>query len=141
MSEVFKLENVELYWPFLYERNQLSNKFQVDLSNLTDEQIEKIEASGVSLRNKQDDRNAFVTCKSSKYEITPYNKNGEVIPAEVKVGNGSRANLMVKPYAWKSPTGQKGISLGIVKMVITDLNEYTGGGVDVSDLVESEDTL
>ena len=64
-----------------------------------------------------------------------------MIPAETKVGNGSRANLMVKPYGWKSPTGQKGISLGIVKMVVTDLQEYTGGGVDVSDLVESSDTL
>jgi len=141
MSEVFKLENVELYWPFLYERNQLSNKFQVDLANLTDDQIAKIEESGVSIRNKQDERNAFVTCKSSKYEIKPYDKNGDVIPAETKVGNGSRANLMVKPYGWKSPTGQKGISLGIVKMVVTDLQEYTGGGVDVSDLVESSDTL
>ena len=42
MSEVFKLENVELYWPFLYERNQLSGKFQVDLSNLTDDQIDAL---------------------------------------------------------------------------------------------------
>jgi len=137
MSEVFKLENVELYWPFLYERNQLSSKYQVDLSNLTDEQVEKIEATGVNIRNKQDERNAFVTCKSAKYEITPYDKSGEVIPSTVKVGNGSRANLMVKPYSWKSPTGQKGVSLGIVKMVVTDLNEYTGG-TDVSDLVEEE---
>lgn len=140
MSEVFKLENVELYWPFLYERNQLSQKFQVDLSNLTDDQIAKIEEAGVQIRNKQDERNAFVTCKSSKYEIKPYDKNGDVIPADVKVGNGSKANLMVKPYGWKSPTGQKGISLGIVKMVVTDLNEYKSDGVDVSELVD-EDTL
>jgi len=47
---------------------------------------------------------------------------------------------MVKPYGWKSPTGQKGISLGIVKMVVTDLNEYKQEAVDVSDLV-NEDTL
>ena len=139
MSEVFKLENVELYWPFLYERNGLSGKYQVDLSNLTDEQISKIEDAGVDVRTKQDERNTFVTCKSANYEITPYDKNGEVIPADVKVGNGSRANIMVKPYSWKSPTGQKGISLGIVKMVVTDLNEYKAS-VDVSELV-SEDTL
>ena len=140
MSEVFKLENVELYWPFLYERNQLSNKFQVDLSNLTDDQVAQIEDAGVQIRNKQDERNAFVTCKSSMYEIKPYDKNGDVIPATVKVGNGSKANLMVKPYGWKSPTGQKGISLGIVKMVVTDLKEYKQEAVDVSDLV-NEDTL
>jgi hypothetical protein len=34
MSTIFKLENVELMWPFLYERNKLSGKYQVDVINL-----------------------------------------------------------------------------------------------------------
>lgn len=135
MSEVFKLENVELFWPQLYERNKLSGKYQVDLANLTDDQISKIEETGVNVRNKDDERGNFVTCKSSNYEITPYDKNGEVIPATIKVGNNSRANLMVKPYSWKSPTGQSGISLGIVKLVVTDLVKY-----EAPDVV-AEDTL
>jgi hypothetical protein len=125
MSEVFKLTDVELFWPQLYERNKLSGKFQVDLSNLTADQIEAIEKNGVTVRSKEDERNFFVTCKSKNYEIKPYDKNGDVITPDVKVGNGSRANVMVKPYSWKSPTGQSGISLSIVKLVVTDLNEYT----------------
>jgi len=123
MSDVFKLENVELKWPFLYERNKLSGKYQVDLVNLDPSQVEAIEKTGVTVKQKED-KGFYVTCKSKNYEITPYDKNGDVITADIKVGNGSRANLMVKPYSWKSPTGQSGMSLGISKLVITDLNKY-----------------
>jgi hypothetical protein len=123
MSGLIKLENVELFWPNLFEVNKLSNKYQVDLSNLSEDQIEQIESTGVQIKSKEDDRGFFVTCKS-KYEITPYDKNGEAISRNVLVGNGSRATIMAKPYSWKSPTGQTGISLGIVKLVVTDLNQY-----------------
>jgi hypothetical protein len=127
MSGVFKLSNVELYWPHLYERNKLSGKFQVDLCNLSPEHIEAIEQSGVSIKSndeKKPEQGFFVTCKSSKYEIKPYDKSGDVIGPEVLVGNGSRADVMVKPYSWTNPTGMKGMSLGIVKLVVTDLHEY-----------------
>jgi hypothetical protein len=123
MSGLIKLENVELFWPNLFDVNKLSNKYQVDLSNLSEDQIEQIESTGVQIKSKEDERGFFVTCKS-KYEITPYDKNGEAISRNVLVGNGSRATIMAKPYSWKSPTGQTGISLGIVKLVVTDLNQY-----------------
>lgn len=137
MSEVFKLENVELMWPFLYERNKLSGKFQVDLVNLNEEQVEAIEKTGVQVRSdaNKPEKGFFITCKSKNYEITPYDKAGEVIGADIKVGNGSRANIMAKPYSWKSPTGQSGMSLGIAKLVVTDLNAYT------PEAVEEEETL
>ena len=137
MSEVFKLENVELMWPFLYGRNKLSGKYQVDVVNLTAEQVEAIEKAGVNVRQdaNKPEKGFFVTCKSSNYEITPYDKNGEVIPSSIKVGNGSRASIMAKPYDWKSPTGQKGMSLGVAKLVVTDLNAYT------PEPAEAEDTL
>ena len=133
MSELIKLTGVELMWPFLYERNKLSGKFQVDVVNLSDEQVTMIEESGASVRNKNDEKGNFITCKSTNYEITPYDKNGDVIPADVKVGNGSKANILLKPYSWKSPTGQKGMSLGVAKLVVTELNEYVA-----PDMVEEE---
>jgi len=138
MSEVFKLESVELMWQFLYERNKLSNKFQVDLVNLSGDQVEAIEKTGVSVRQdaNKPEKGFFVTCKSTNYEITPYDSNGEVIGRDIKVGNGSKANIMVKPYSWKSPTGQSGMSLGIAKLVVTDLNAYVP-----EEVVEEDDTL
>jgi hypothetical protein len=47
---------------------------------------------------------------------------------------------MAKPYSWKSPTGQTGISLGIVKLMVTDLNQYVPEEAKAEVTVE-EDTL
>jgi hypothetical protein len=139
MSNLIKLDNVELYWPNLFEVNKLSQKFQVDLANLSTDQIDQIETTGVQIKSKDDERGFFVTCKS-KYEITPYDKNGEAISRNVLVGNGSRATIMAKPYSWKSPTGQTGISLGIVKLMVTELNQYVPEETKAEVTVE-EDTL
>ncbi len=123
MSEVFKFEDIELYWPSLYTVNPTSNKFQVDLVNLNAKQVEKLEGLGVEVKSKDDERGFFITCKSN-YEIVPYDSNGDALERNIKVGNGSRASVMVKPYAWKGPTGNKGVSIGISKLVITDLKKY-----------------
>jgi|TARA_S200002703_G_C3772204_1_gene237742 hypothetical protein len=138
MSEVFKLDDVELMWPFLYERNKLSGKYQVDLVNLSDDQVELIEKTGVSVRQKED-KGFYITCKSKNYEITPYDKNGDIIASDIKVGNGSKATIMLKPYSWKSPTGTSGMSMGISKLVVTDLNAYTPE--PVNEVSEDEETL
>ena len=123
MSEVFKIQDIELYWPSLFEINPTSKKYQVDLVNLNPNQVEKLESLGVEVRTKDDDRGFFVTCKSN-YEISTYTTSGENFPRNVKVGNGSRGTVMVSPYSWKGPTGNKGVSLGVKKLIITDLNEY-----------------
>jgi len=123
MSEVFKFQDIELFWPSLYEVNPTSNKYQVDLVNLSPKQVDKLESLGIEVKSKDDERGFFVTCKS-KYEIVPYDSNGDALERNIKVGNGSRASVMVKPYAWKGPTGNKGVSLGVSKLVVTDLKKY-----------------
>lgn len=123
MSEVFKFQDIELYWPSLYAVNPTSNKFQVDLVNLNAKQVEKLESLGIEVKSKDDERGFFVTCKSN-YEIVPHDTNGDALPRDIKVGNGSRGSVMVKPYAWKGPTGNKGVSLGIAKLIVTDLKKY-----------------
>lgn len=133
MTGIFKLDNVELMWPFLYERNKLSGKFQVDLVNLAPEQVEALEKTGTKVRQKEG-KGFYITCKSSQYEIRPYDKDGNEL-SNVTIGNGTKATVMAKPYSWKSPTGQSGVSIGIAKLVITDLNEY------VRDETVEEETL
>jgi hypothetical protein len=133
MSTIFKLENVELMWPFLYERNKLSGKYQVDVINLEPEQVEAIEKTGTTVRQKEG-KGFYITCKSSQYEIRPYDKDGNELTG-VTIGNGTKATIMAKPYSWKSPTGQSGVSIGIAKLIITDLKEY------VREPVEAEETL
>jgi hypothetical protein len=128
---MFKLTNVDLYWAFLNETNQLSGKYQVDVCNLTDAQVARLEEEGIKVRTKGDDRGYFITCKSTKYPITPYDKDGNEIRA--KVANESKADVLIKPYSWKSPTGMKGTSAGISKLVVTDLKEYLADVESIGD--------
>lgn len=128
---LIKLTGVTLYWPFLNETNQLSGKYQVDVSNLNPKQVARLEEEGITIRNKGDERNHFVTMKSAKFPIRPYNPDGTEILA--KVGNNSIADVVVKPYAWKAPTGQKGVSVGIQRLIVTDLVEYDAPAGEVAD--------
>lgn len=118
-----KFTDVTLYWPNLYERNRMSGKFQVDLALLSDEQVEKLEDLGIAVRNKGNEEENFVTAKSAKYEIKPYDTSGNELK-DVVVGNGTKATVLFDTYEWKSPTGNKGTSISIKKLVITDLVEY-----------------
>ena len=125
---MFKFTNVDLFWSNLKETNQLSGKYQVDLCNLTDPQVQRLEEEGIQVRTKNDDRGYFVTSKS-RFPITPFDKNGEEIHA--KIANGSKADVLINPYDWTQPmTGKKGRSAGIAKLVITDLKEYHADGVE-----------
>jgi hypothetical protein len=125
---MFKFANVDLFWSCLKETNQLSGKYQVDLCNLNDAQVARLEEEGIVVRTKNDDRGYFVTSKSN-FPITPFTKDGQEIHA--KIANGSKADVLINPYSWTQPmTGKKGVSAGIAKLVITDLKEYHDDAVE-----------
>jgi hypothetical protein len=119
-----KFVDVTLYWPFLYEKNGLSGKYQVDIANLSDAQVEALEDMGVSVRNKGDDRDNFLTAKSASYEIKPYDKNGNELKG-ITIGNGSKATILFDTFSWKNPAGKKGVSMSIKKLIVTDVVEYS----------------
>lgn len=116
-----KFNEVTLYWAFLDEKNDLSDKYQVDLCNLNDAQVEKLEDLGLVVRNKGDDRGNFLTAKSSKYPITPYTTSGDEI--HEKVANGSKASVLFDTYEWNFKN-KTGVSMGIKKLIVTDLIPY-----------------
>jgi hypothetical protein len=132
-----KLKDVTIYWANLYDRNKMSNKFQVDLSCLSDSDVEALEDMGVAVRNKGNEQENFVTAKSAKYEIRPYDTKGTELK-DVKIGNGSKADVLVSTYEWKSPAGKKGVSVSIKKLIITDLLEYVP---DMAGEAEEEEVL
>ncbi len=116
-----KFNDVTLYWAFLTEKNDLSDKYQVDLCNLNDAQVEKLEDLGLVVRNKGDDRGNFITAKSSRYPITPYTTSGDEI--HDKVANGSKASVLFDTYEWNFKN-KTGVSMGIKKLIVTDLIAY-----------------
>ena len=112
--------NADLFWANLAQVNEMSGKYQVDLSNLSDSAVEALEERGITVSNKQDERGNFVTAKS-KNPIRAYNTPGDELA--VMVGNGSKAKVGVSYYDWEFK-GKKGRSVSIIKLIITDLEEY-----------------
>ena len=118
---LIKFVDVTLYWAFLTEKNDLSDKYQVDLCNLTDQQVEKLEDLGLVVRNKGDDRGNFLTAKSARYPITPYTTSGDEI--HDKVANGSKASVLFDTYDWNFKN-KTGVSMAVKKLIVTDLIAY-----------------
>ena len=118
-----------LVWPSLDKKNKLSGKYGVDLSNLDDTAVAKLKTLGVKCRfddhkdDEKPDRETFITAKSN-YPIKVVFKDGveEVEPGII--GNGTMARVKVHSYAWKSPQGERGVSLGITKLQVTKLEVY-----------------
>ena len=110
------------FWAQLQQVNQYSNKYQVDVSNLSKPAIEALQELGITVKNKGDDRGFFITCKS-KFPIEAADKSGEDISG-IKVGNGSGITAVISPYSWTSPQGKKGVSPNLKKLVVTDLVVY-----------------
>jgi len=69
---------VDLYWAFLNEPNQLSEKYQVDLCNLSKEAVKKLMEIGIDVKNdvKKPDQGFFVTAKSKLYPILAVDEKG-----------------------------------------------------------------
>lgn len=115
-----------LFWAQLNRVNELSNKYQVDLCQLTDAAVEAIENLGIDVHNKGDDRGNFVTCKSAR-PIRAYDKdNNEYDLEDVSIGNGSKAVAVVGFYDWTFKN-KKGRSANLKRLKVTDLVEYEGG--------------
>ena len=118
-----------LFWANLSTKNEMSGKYQVDLSNLSDAAISALEERGLQVKSKDDDRGSFLTVKSTN-PIRAYNTSGDEISC--LVGNGSTATVAIGTYDWDFQ-GKKGRSPTCQKLVINDLNEYTPEvNVDIS---------
>lgn len=121
------------YWACLKDTNKLSGKYQIDLSGLSPEASDLLKQRGMKTRNKDDDRGNFITAKSQS-PIRAYDTDGNEIHGAI--GNGSQLKVVLGHYDWTSPSGAKGRSPSIMKLVVTDLIEYIGEEADY-DLTEA----
>lgn len=126
---------VDLYWAFLSEPNQMSEKYQVDLCNLSKEAVKRLMDMGMDVKNdpKKPDQGFFVTAKSKLYPILAVDEKGNKIDA--KVANGSKGVAFIKPYEYTFK-GKKGVACGVSKIVITELIEYKPEGTTLEELEE-----
>ena len=111
-----KIEATAFWFSFL-EKNEMSDKYQVDISELSEEHVDRLEGMGVSVKNKGDDRGYFVTAKSTNKQ--PHVEDVEGFTVTKPVGNGSKCTFIVKPYDYNFK-GKIGVSLGLSKVRVDD---------------------
>lgn len=114
-----------LKWAMLTKVNAMSQKYQVDLTELSDEAVQKLDEIGIKAR-KKDDSGWMVTAKSSR-PIEAVDTNGN--PITEILGNGSMAIVKLSAYDW-TYQGKSGKSPSIVELKVTELLPYekSGGG-------------
>jgi len=127
----FKVKG-DIMWAFLDTPNQMSERYQVDMCNLSPEAIKRIEEAGIDVK-KKDEKGFFIVAKSKNYPIKTEMSDGSTV--NVKVGNGSKGVAWIRPYTYNF-RGKDGVGAGINKLVITDLIEYTGA--NPAELEEAE---
>ncbi len=118
----------DIYWAQLSKMNEMSGAYQVNLCNLSDAAAEALEEMGISVNQdseKKADMGRYITCKSKNKPMKAFDVDGEEITEDI--GNGSKAKALVGTYAWTYKT-KKGVSASLIKLVVTDLVEYAGGG-------------
>ena len=125
----------ELHWPFLNKPNDMSGKYQVDVSKLSSKAVQVLSDMGIAVRNKGDERGNYVTVKSNN-PITPVFSKDKVDSS--LIGNGSKANAAIKPYHWDFK-GKQGTSASLSKLLITEVAIYDKGGdgeaIDMDDVI------
>ena len=132
--------NADAYWANLTTQNDLSGKFQLDLCNLSDAAVEKLQSIGLQVRTRDDkpEQGQFISPKSN-LAIRYYDTSGDDITG-VLVGNGSKVKAVISAYDWTFKN-KKGRSPSLKKLVITELVEFDaeseGGGAASYDLDEA----
>jgi len=118
----------DIYWAQLNKINEMSGAYQVNLCNLSDAAAEALEEMGLSVNQdseKKADMGKYITCKSKNKPMKAFDVDGDEITEDI--GNGSKAKALVGTYDW-TYKNKKGVSASLIKLVVTDLVEYSGGG-------------
>jgi hypothetical protein len=118
-------------FPSWEREDQFSNKYGVQLCNLSDKAVETLEELGVNVREEMKDynRGRFIQCKSN----FPINNNGKFplvfLPDGARyeglmddVGYGSKVRAVLDVYEW-TYAGKSGVGARIKKLTIDEINE------------------
>jgi hypothetical protein len=115
-----------LYYADLVKINEMSDKYQFILGNLSDDACEALAKEGLSTATKNDKEGndkfgEYITVKSSR-PMRAYDTDGGDV-SNLPIGNGTEAVAKVTPYDWKWRT-KSGTSPSLQRLVVTKLELY-----------------
>ena len=116
--------------------NEMSEKYQLELTNLSDNAVKALEGIGLEVRKREDkpEKGFYITCKSVRQMDKIFDKTGASL-IDVAIGNGSTGTAIVGTYDW-SFKNKKGLSASLIKMTIDNLVAY-----DAEDTPVTEEAL
>lgn len=109
-----------LYWVERNKKNRYSDKYQVVLGNLSDAAVKALSEMGIEARNKGDEKEFFIVCKSLN-PIKVTDAEGVEYDEDVLISNGSKAVAVLSYYDWSVGSGR---SPSLIKCKVTELIEY-----------------
>lgn len=111
-----------IMWAYLTKVNDLSEKYQFDLCQLSNKAVDALEEMDITVKYREDqpEKGKFITYKSAR-PIRAVDSDGDEIT--VPVGNGSKATVLTGTYSWEFKN-KKGVSPTCKKLVVTDLTVF-----------------
>ena len=111
------------FWTKLNRKDEYSDKYQLDVGDLSDKSKEVLATHGVKLKNKEDDRGEFVTART-RYVVAVIDSDKRTIDQDTLIGNGSSVKVKVAFNKTHPFVEKYGTSLYLNKVQVTELVEY-----------------
>ena len=126
----------KVMWSFHNKPNDLSEKYQIDLCDLSDAAVKVLEEElNLEVKNNPEkpEHGNYVVCKSIM-PLKVLDSDGNSLQ-DVAIGNGSTGVAFLTSYDWTSKSNKQknGTSATLKKMIIDNLVIYEGSGGDEDD--------
>ena len=132
------------YWASVISPNtkfDADGVWTIDVGNLDDLNKKKAQKDGLTVKNKGDEKEDFVTIKRKvRNNKGNLNRQPNVVDAtkrlitETMIGNGSKVNVLYEPFEWNFG-GKTGVSADLRAVQVTELVPYTTEEDDAFDVV------
>ena len=132
------------YWASVISPNtkfDADGVWTIDVGNLDDLNKKKAQKDGLTIKNKVDEKEDFVTFKRKvRNNKGNLNRQPNVVDAnkrlitETMIGNGSKVNVLYEPFEWNFG-GKTGVSADLRAVQVTELVPYTTEEDDAFDVI------
>ena len=117
----------EAMWASLFERNEMSDRYQIDICNLDKDAIKALKSINIEVKKgegEKAEKGHFVTAKTKRLpKVTDSARNPW--PHTMVVGNGSTVKCSVSSYEWHYQK-KCGIGCSLNSVMIIDYKPYAG---------------